>query len=272
MTSSPYKLLVIDIDGTLVDKNHAISAEDKEALAKARDFGVRVSLSTGRSHQGCLAILNQLSLGGYHIFFDGALIANPEASNEVYVEPLSQVVVRQAIDFAHSNDIDLDIYSTTDYFVERETWSADAHRQFFGMEPRIVDFTKLWSQERIIKMGLVATPSQGDKIKNFCSHFGDSCHFSRAKTPAYPTIEFINVVAPGVSKGKALGALVSHSGISLSEVIAIGDGFNDIPLFSVAGLAVAMDNAPDEVKAVADHITLDVAQSGAAAAIEKFLL
>jgi hypothetical protein len=75
-----------------------------------------------------------------------------------------------------------------------------------------------------------------------------------------------------VSKGRALEALASYLGISLAEVMAIGDGINDIPLLSVAGLAIAMGNAPDEVKAVADYITLDVDHSGVAAAIEKFLL
>ena len=64
----------------------------------------------------------------------------------------------------------------------------------------------------------------------------------------------------------------SHLGVSLDEVIAIGDGPNDIPLLTSAGLAVTMGNAPDELKAVADHITLDIDHSGVAAAISKFLL
>jgi hydroxymethylpyrimidine pyrophosphatase-like HAD family hydrolase len=66
--------------------------------------------------------------------------------------------------------------------------------------------------------------------------------------------------------------LASHLGISLAEVVAIGDGINDLPLLSVAGLAIAMGNAVDEVKAMADHVTLDIDHSGVAAAIRKFLL
>ena len=92
------------------------------------------------------------------------------------------------------------------------------------------------------------------------------------KSPSFPDVEFINILAPEVSKGRALEALASHLGVSLSEVAAIGDGTNDIPLFSLAGLAVAMDNAPDEVKAVAHYTTLDVDRSGLAAAVKKFLL
>jgi len=66
-----YKLLVVDIDGTLVGRGRSISAEDREALAKVRNSGIRVSLSTGRAVRACLRIIEQLSLDGYHIFFDG---------------------------------------------------------------------------------------------------------------------------------------------------------------------------------------------------------
>jgi len=269
----PYKLLVVDIDGTLVGRDRAISAEDREALARVRGLGVTVSLSTGRATRACLDILSELSLDGYHIFFDGALVVSPERGDEVYVEPLSPAVLKEAVEFAHLNDMDLDLYSATQYFVERETWSAVAHRQFFGIEPAVTDFSKLCAQERIIKIGLVTTSAEeGDKVRRFCQHFEGSFHFSWARTPAYSRVDFVNVVTPGVSKGRAVAVLASHLGLSMSEVVAVGDGINDIPLFLAAGLAIAMGNAPDEVKAVADHVTLDVAHSGLAAAINRFLL
>ena len=273
MVHNSYKLLVVDIDGTLVGKDRTISAENKKALAKVYDLGIQVSLSTGRAVQACWSILNQLSLDGYHIFFDGALISNPNRGREVYVQPISQAVVRQMVEFAHGHNIDLELYSATHYFAERETWSTNAHRQFFGIEPAIVDFTKLWNQERIIKGGLVTiTPQEVEKARSFCLHFNDSLCFSWARTPAYLGIDFINILAPEVSKGKALEVLASHLGVSMGEVIAIGDGINDISLLSSVGLAIAMGNAPDEVKVVADYITLDVEHGGLAVAINKFLL
>jgi Cof subfamily protein (haloacid dehalogenase superfamily) len=269
--SVKYKLLVVDIDGTLLGRDGSISVEDRKALAEARRSGIRVSLSTGRAVKACSSIIDQLSLDGFHIFFDGALVSG--LGEEVYAEPLDRGVVREAIEFAHLRNIDLELHSATHYFVERETWSTDAHRQYFGIEPTIVDFTGLWEQERIIKGGLVAvTPQQAAKARSFRLHFDRSLHFSMARSPAFPGVDFINIVAPEVSKGKALMALASHLEISMTEVVAIGDGINDISLLSLAGLAVAMDNAPDEVKAVAHHITLDVDHSGLAAAVNKFLL
>jgi len=265
--------LVVDIDGTLLDKNGAISAEDKDALARAGDLGIQVSLSTGRVIQACSGIINQLSLDGYHMFFDGALVANPGKGEEVYVKPVSEECVRQAIEFAHRNEIDLDLYSATRYFIERETWATDIRRQFFGLQPTIVDFTQLWQRERIIKGTLVVfSAEEKARADSFYLHFKSSLNFSWTKTPAYPGVDFINVIAPEVSKGKALEALASFLGIPLTEVIAIGDGANDISLLSKAGLAIAMGNAVDEVKAVADYVTLDVDHSGVAAAINRFLL
>ena len=167
----------------------------------------------------------------------------------------------------------LELFSVTRCFIERETWATEARRRFFGLELTMVDFTDLWKRERIIKGLLISSsPEEAAMVRSFHHHFNGSLHFSWAKTPAFPDIDFINVVAPEVSKGKALTALASHLGVSLSEIIAIGDGTNDIPLLSSAGLAIAMGNAPDEVKAVADDVTLDVDHSGLAAAIKKFLL
>jgi len=266
-----YKLLVVDIDGTLLGRERSISAENIKALAEARRSGIGVALSTGRAVQACLSILDQLALDGYHIFFDGALVS--DLGQEVYAEPLDRGVVREAIEFARSRNMDLELYSASQYFVERETWSTDAHRKFFGVEPTIVDFTGLWEEERIIKGGLASVnPQQVAEARDFHAYFKNRLHFSLARSPAFPDVEFTNVVAPDVSKGRALEALASHLGMSLAEVMAVGDGTNDISLLSLAGLAVAMENAPDEVKAVAHHITDDVEDNGLAAAINRFLL
>jgi len=268
-----YKLLVVDVDGTLVDKNGSISAEDRETLAKVRQRGIQISLSTGRAAQACLGILDQLSLDGYHMFFDGALVIEPRQCIEIYVQPIDSAVAKEAIEFAHRNDIYLEFFSATHYFTEYESRFSEIRRSFFGIEPTVVDFTDLWKRERIVKAQLIASsPQEAAKAEKFYNHFEGSLHFSWARTPAYPSIDFINVIAPEVSKGKALEALASHLGVSLDEVIAVGDGTNDIPLLTSAGLAVAMGDAPDQVKAVADYITLDIDHNGLAAAIEKFLL
>ena len=273
MRENSYKLLVVDIDGTLLDKNGTISEVESRALAKAGQAGLRVSLSTGRVVQASMRYIDQLCLDGYHMFFDGALVYSPEKNDEVYVEPIRKELIRQMIDFSRQIGLDFDLYSSTRFFAERESWATDIRREFFKLVPTIVDFTEVLDQERMIKGTLVVKSDEDKaKAKDFCLHFQDRLHFSWTGTPAYPGVDFINVVACDVSKGKALKALVDFLGIDLAEVMAIGDGVNDISLLSSAGLAVAMGNAADELKAVADYVTLDVDHHGVAAAVEKFLL
>ncbi|MBA7569563.1 HMP-PP phosphatase [subsurface metagenome] len=205
---NPYKLLVLDIDGTLLDKNGAISAEDRNALARVCDLGVPVSLSTGRVVKACSGIISQLSLDSYHIFFDGALVSNPNHGKEIYVQPIDKMVVKQAIEFAHLNGINLEFYSANHYFVERETWASDIRRDFYHTPPIAVDISKLWQKERIIKGVLtVRSPEERAKAEILYLQFKDSLSFSWTKTPAYPEVDFINVLAPEVSKGEALRAL-----------------------------------------------------------------
>ena len=273
MPDNRYRLLVVDIDGTLLDENRHITDEDTEALKKVSDSGVEVSLSTGRVVDACRDILGQLGLDGYHMFFDGALVYNPTKREEVYVDPIEKESVRQLVEFTHQIGLDIDLYSATQFFAERETWATDIRRDFFHLPVTIVDFKTIWQTERLIKSTLVvASNEEKAKANEVYIRFRDRLNFSWTRTPAYPDIDFINVISPAASKGKALEALAAFLGIDLSEVMAIGDGVNDIPLLSTAGLAVAMENASDELKAVADHITSGVGHNGVAKAVTKFLL
>jgi len=267
-----YKLLVIDLDGTIIDINGAISDEDKAALAGASAAGVRVCLSTGRVVNACHSIINSLSLNGCHIFYDGALVCDSPKTKEIYCNPLEAKDIKRAVEFTRANDIYLELYTSDRFYSEKPNWSDEIHTNYFGVAPTITDLSGIWDRERILKAEiLVHNEAEQAEAELFMNEFNGSLGFSIARSPSFPEIDFVNIVNPGVSKGAALKALAAHHGISLEEVIAIGDGLNDITLLEVAGTAVAMGNAFPEVKKVADYITLDVKDSGVAAAIKKFL-
>ncbi len=268
-----HKLLVVDIDGTLLNKAGTISMADSEALDRVRRAGIAVCLCTGRASMACAGILRQLRLDGYHIFFDGAVVMDPVRGNELYARSINKEMVREMVKVAHLDGVCFDLYSSTHYFIERETWASEIRRRFFGLVPTFADFNDLVERERIIKGTLlVRSPEERAKAGAFHRHFEGRLSFSFTTVPAYPGIDFINVLGLGVSKRNALEALLETLGISLAEVMAIGDGPNDIDLLSSVGLAIAMGNASDEVKAATAYVTLDVDHGGVAAAVNKYLL
>lgn len=273
MSISRFKLLVVDIDGTLINKAGSISKTDIEALTRVTRAGIRVSLSTGRVSRACLGILDSLSLDGYHVFSDGAVVAEPRSGEEVYIEAIPQGIVKEIIDFVREGRMRIDLFSPDHYFVECEDWVTDIRQNFFSLDPTVVNFDHVWEQERITKATLVVRSlEEKSRAGLFLKHFNEHLNFSWTRTPAYPDVDFINVIGLEVSKGKALEELAAFLKISLSDVAAIGDGANDISLLSSAGLGIAMDNGPEDLKSVARYVVPDVEHNGVAVAVEKYVL
>jgi Cof subfamily protein (haloacid dehalogenase superfamily) len=218
-----------------------------------------------------LKVLEELSLDGLHIFFDGALVCNSDRTEEIYSRPLQADLIGQVCEFAQINDLALEIFTPTQFYIGHESGPAAVHSALMHYKPTITDLGRVCARENII-MGCIVTNSreEEEKIKAFCSGFADTLRFSWTKHPAYPDYLFINVMVAGISKGRSLSALMAHLGLTKNQVIAIGDGSNDVSLLSAAGLAIAMQNSPADLLAVADYVAPDIAQHGVAQVIRKF--
>ncbi len=250
-----------------------ISAANKNALAELTRRGVGVSLCSGRATPAARNILQQLRLDGFHIFFDGALVTNPGTRENLYLKALPRQHIKKALAFARENGIIMDLFSSVNCYMELDSWVADIRRQYFKVEPVITGFARLPENEEFIKGTLVVrSPQEKAGADRFRRQFAREFFLSKTRTPAYPDVDFINVLTPGVSKKTALEALMQYLGLISDEVMAIGDGLNDIPVIQAAGLGVAMGNAPSEVKAVARYVTGDVEHDGVAEAVRKFIL
>jgi Cof subfamily protein (haloacid dehalogenase superfamily) len=271
---SKYKLLVSDIDGTLADGNGIISAADLKALQDIHRAGVLISLSTGRAARGCLRVLEKLPSEGYHVFFDGALVCDSNQTKVIYSQPIKKGLLGQIYSLASSYGLTLELFSSTHFYIERESTLATIHSDLLKFKTTTADFATLCKQEPII-MGCLVIPATDENVfKPILSAFGSNLglKFSWTMNPTRPDIRLVNIIMDDVSKGRALIALCSHLGLGLEEVAAIGDGANDISLLETAGLAIAMGNAPPELKATADYITTDIDHNGFAQAARKFLL
>jgi Cof subfamily protein (haloacid dehalogenase superfamily) len=273
MTYPFYKLLVTDVDGTLVNNNGEISSENQNALNNVRSRGIQIAISTGRPPKSSLNIIKKLPLSNYHIFFDGALVSNYRTGKVAYNQTIDQDLVKQLVFSAREKDIFLELYSKYACFAAIENWWTEANRNVYGIDTHIQNLDDIWLSEKIMKGVLVImNADEKDFVNDFCRHYAGKLEFREVQSPPYSEVTFINVLSKGVSKGKALEVLAKQLCIKLEEVVAIGDWINDIPLLTTAGLGIAMGNAHDDLKKIADFVTLTAEENGLAMAIKKFLL
>lgn len=261
------------MDGTLQNKEGKISIEDRLAISAARKKGVIVSLCTGRVLAACKDILEDLELDGCHIFFDGALVWDSTHNTRIYSKPITPKIVQKACELAERLHVHLDLFSAEHYFVTDLDWRSDLRRNRFGILAETTDFGSIWQREEIIKGGiLIRSAIDIENAKIFADSLKEDLTLSWSTMPGYPDYHFINVISNGVSKGIALQALAGHYDLNKDNIIAVGDGTNDLSLLEAAGLAVAMQNSPLELLSLADYLTADVDHNGVAQVIHRFVL
>ncbi len=268
-----YKLLVVDLDGTLIGKVGVIREDDIQSLVRASKAGIIIALSTGRMPQACRNFFSKLPLNGLHIFYDGALVARYPNNGSILNQGLEKDLARAMVLQARHQGIYLELYTSRGYFAEQNTEAARIHAKLLGIEPEIRDLLELLKdREEIIKGGSIASSDKERRdLDDFEKYFKGKLRLAWASAPDFPTLGFVNMVHPLVSKGKALEALALHLGITPEEIVAIGDGENDIPLLTTAGLGIAMGNASEKVKKAARAVTLSQEEGGVAFAIKTYL-
>ncbi len=274
-----FDLVVVDLDGTLIDASGRISLGNREALGRVKGEGLRTALCTGRPLFACRAALAQVPLTGPHIFCDGAWIGD-ERNGAVAAWPLAGEVVRRLIDYCRAGGLGLELYTADAYYAElppgERELPADAgpriQAQRQGVDPVLVrDLESVLEWETAIKANLVLVGPEKRAIREgLAQAFAGCLRLGVARSAEFPEADFVNITDARVSKGAALVALAGHLGIPIGRTLAIGDGPNDIPLLRAAGLGVAMGDAPAEVRALAGYVTNGLAEDGVAAALARF--
>ena len=177
MNSMNYKLLVLDVDGTLLNADNHISDEDKNAIAEARSRGVVVALCTGRVNQATQVVLNSLDLDGFHIFSDGAVVTSADNAKIIYSKTIDETLAKQLAVYIHEKHITtIDFFTPTHEYIETRTqpWFSDIRKNFFGLEAHVTDFYELCQSEGIIKATHAVASVQDRQLAKDCqSKFGD---------------------------------------------------------------------------------------------------
>lgn len=263
-----YKLIAIDLDGTLLDDNMEISRRNKQAIRRALDKGVRVTLCSGRPFDMVKGYAKELGLKLPFIINNGAMIVTSHDHKVVYKREIDYKKIKPVLDYAQQRNIKMFAFIDNIMYTnippddkEIEIWRR------YGQKFVYVEEFYRYINENLIKLMFVGECRQ---LKEYMEDLEKCC---KNKFIQYLMVgRYLEFVPIDVNKGSALKYLASYYGIRASEVMAIGDEDNDIPMLKFAGLGVAMGNAYPHVKEVADFITDTNDAHGVAKSIEKFVL
>lgn len=266
-----YKILVLDIDGTLTNSKKEITERTKIALRKAQENGVVVVLASGRPTPGIKPIAEEIELakyGGYILSFNGAVITNYQTKEVIFEKVLPDGVV--PILYEESKKANVSIVSYLDDVIITET----PDNQYVEIEA-FINKMKVQKVENFVdtlrapvtKCLMVGDPEklvkEEERLKK---KMGERLNIYRSEP------FFLEIMPQNIDKAYSLERLLKHLGMTREEMIACGDGFNDRSMIEFAGLGVAMCNAQDVVKEVADLVTLTNDEDGVALVVEDYML
>ena len=240
------KLIALDMDGTLVNHDGDVSKENEEAVKRAKDNGIHVVLSTGRSLPFCRDIAEQLGHSAYLVTVNGGQIFDKEL-NLVDSTHLNNDLVKRLWDLKVKHDV---------YF-----WSSTTDGVFNTQKP----FEKEIEEYNWLKFGF---DIQDDEIRKVIS---DEVMANEALEVTNSSPTNLEINPAGVNKAAALLKVCDWLDLSMENVMAVGDSMNDIAMIREAGFGVAMGNAQDRVKEAANWITKDYTEHGVAHAIDRVL-
>jgi len=273
-TPTGIKLLVLDIDGTIAGESNEISQPVSRAILAAIERGVQVAIATGRMYRSALRFHHEVGSTLPLLAYQGAWIQDP-ATDQLYRHwPVSKQTAQQLLDYFEQPQLrsllSVHFYINDQLYVRELTPETQIYSQRSGIEPIAVgDLRQVLIDEPTKVLALSDDTAVIDQLLGSLRQQYTPAELYLTKSVA----TFFEATNPFVNKGNGVRYLAEELlGLSSSNVMTIGDNFNDIEMLEYAGIGVAMGNAPADVKAVAKWVAPSVEQDGAAAAIEEFVL
>lgn len=271
-TRLPYLLFAVDLDGTLVTGDKRLTPATANAIREIQEMGMTVALVSGRPTYGIEQVAARLELdkyGGYIVSYNGAKITSCRGGDVLTRSTISRDVVRELYDFVQAYPVTMMTYTRQEIITEEADSPYVKQESMIdnGMPIRQVPHLAEALRRDPYKCGIAGDPEVIGRLSiDLQDRFGGKLNTILA-SPI-----FIEVMNPYVDKGKALHFLISEMGIDAKSVIAVGDANNDLPMLQVAGLGVAMGNASENVKRVADYVTTSNEEEGIQHLLNKFVL
>lgn len=267
-----YKLLVLDVDGTLLNDEREISKRTLAALLKVQQMGVRIVLASGRPTYGLMPLAKILELGNYGGFvlsYNGCQIIKAQNGEILFERRINPEMLPYLEKKARKNGFAIFTYHD-------DTLITDSPDNEYIKNEALLNNLKIIKEDEFstaIDFAPCKCMLVSDKEKAL---IGLEQHWEKRLAGTLDAFRsepyFLEVVPCGVNKANTLGALLEHLGVTREEVIAVGDGVCDVTMLQLAGMGVAMGHSQDSVKVCADYVTASNEEDGVALAVEKLIL
>lgn len=266
----PIKLVILDIDGTLIGKQTGITEPVLEAIQQAQALGVQFALATGRMYRSALPYYQQIASTLPLISYQGALIKNPLDGRVLLHYPVSVARTLEVLEYLEEQSLAVHLYINDHLYVRSMTPASQLYGERTGVEVQVVgDLRSILTAEPTKVLALTSGEVVTDQVlAELASRYrSDELYLTKSD----PT--FVEVANPLANKGLAVKFLAEQClNLMPEEVMTVGDQQNDVEMLQYAGIGVAMGNATPKVQAFANWVAPSVREDGVAAAIQKFIL
>lgn len=266
-----YKLVAIDLDGTLLDDQKKISAENIAAIQKLQEAGVVIVLASGRAFQGIKKYQPQLGVQGLAISYNGAMVADIQTGQIFSQDLMENKDAKALVARGLAWETTMCLWSKHQLYTNVYNDRVAEYETFSNVSAIVLD--KPADFDHIIDQGLskIFWYDDPDRIKDFEETLLGARYLWPQTTICKSGTHFLEFFHQDTSKGLALAQIGKRLDIPAEAMISFGDAANDLSMLTYAGLGVAMGNASPEVKEAADFVTLTNEENGVAYALKKFI-
>ena len=262
-----YKMLVLDMDDTLLNDDHTISNENKVMLSKARELGVHIVLASGRPTPAMIAYAKELQLdNSYMISYNGAVITDLKEDKVIFEQTLTQGQIHELYDYSLKSKTHIITYLDGKIVSETDSEYIDIEKNITGLEHNKVVSFKEEVQSSAVKCILLEEPGYLKEVEKDLK--AAMPHLSVSMSKPF----FLEVAQNGIDKGASIKFLAEKLNILQSEIIAVGNAGNDLSMIEYAGLGVWVDNVDPELRDKGDFIVASNNDHGVAEVVRRFIL
>ena len=268
-TQIPYRAIALDLDGTLTNHDKVVTPKTRESLLRAESKGAVIILASGRPTYGIEPVAECLELdkrGGYILSYNGGNIVNAKTGEKLFSQFLPDEVLPILYRCAREHQHALLGYAGNEIITEMpDDQYVKEESRINKMNIRKVENLLESLEPHPTKLLMTGDPKDMLQAeKDLVSELGEKMDIFRSAP------FFLELVPKGIDKAQSLLRLLSQINLTPADLMAFGDGYNDLSMLKLAGMGVAMENAAPEVKADADYVTLSNEEDGIAAALEHF--